>query len=101
MIKANECVTENKPIRKGHQRSMSRDGRRALFVRSVANVLRPDRGAGKRRPAPTIGGVNSFRGHKKPSSRASGDDSKRIYLHKNEAAKETWRPLSAKNEKCL
>ena len=30
---------------------MSRDVCRTLFVRSVANVLRPDRGAGKRRPA--------------------------------------------------
>ena len=38
----------------------------------------------------SIGGVNNFRGHKKPSSRASGDDSKRIYLHKNQAARETW-----------
>ena len=42
-----------------------------------------DRGAGKRRPAPTIGGVNNFRGHKKPSSGASGDDFQRVYLHKN------------------
>ena len=44
----------------------------------------------KQKPSSTIGGVNNFRGHKKPSSRASGDDSKRIYLHKNEATRETW-----------
>ena len=61
-----------------------------LHVRSVAKVLRPDRGAGKSWPAPTIGGVNNFRGHKKPSSGASGDDSQRLYLHKNKAVRGTW-----------
>ena len=36
-----------------------------LHIRSVVNVLWPDLGAGKHRPAPTIRRVNNFRGHKK------------------------------------
>ena len=61
-----------------------RDGSRKIFVRCSANVLRPNTGGGKQKPASSAGrGANNFRSHKKTSSRASGDDFKEVYRHKN------------------